>query len=184
MSQQPRRILIVDDEPSVRHALGRGLRNEGYELFCAAEPFVGLALMKARHFDMVISDHLMPNMTGLEFLKIVRNRQPDAVRIMLTGQADRQTAIDAINHGCIRNFLTKPWDETELKVTLSLAFEQLAVERENRKLLAMVRRQYDAMKLLELEHPGIAHLVRDAEGNLLLDEERAGLLEVKLQLAS
>jgi two-component system, probable response regulator PhcQ len=185
MSEQPRRILIVDDEENVCHALRRSLRKEGYQLFFGSEPAEGLALLKTQAVDMVISDHLMPNMTGLDFLKIVRDRHPDMMRLMLTGHADMQTAIDAINMGNIYRFLTKPWDDTELKVTLFLAFEQLDLERENRKLLSMVRRQYDVMKALEVEHPGIAHVVRDAEGYVLLDEEdRAGQVEVRLAQAS
>jgi DNA-binding NtrC family response regulator len=120
--------------------------------------------------DVVISDHLMPNMTGLEFLKIVHDRCPDSLRIMLTGHADMQTAIDAINHGEIYRFLTKPWDDTELKVTLHLAFEQLELERQNRKLLAMVRRQHDLIKSLEAQYPGIGELVRDGEGRIVIDE--------------
>lgn len=185
MTDQPRRILIVDDEENVCHALRRSLRKEGYTLFFGSEPAEGLALLKTQPVDMVISDHLMPNMTGLEFLKIVRERHPDMVRLMLTGHADMQTAIDAINEGAIYRFLTKPWDDTELKVTLYLAFEQLELERENRRLLSMVRRQYDAMKSLEVEHPGLAHVVRDAEGYVLVDdEEREGSVEVRLQQAS
>ena len=185
MADHPRRILIVDDEENVCHALRRSLRKEGYELFFGHEPAEGLALLKTQPCDMVISDHLMPNMTGLEFLKIVRDRHPDMMRLMLTGHADMQTAIDAINQGNIYRFLTKPWDDTELKVTLFLAFEQLDLERENRKLLSMVRRQYDVMKSLEHEHPGIAHVVRDAEGFVLLDDEdRTGSIEVRLQQAS
>ena len=185
MSEQPRRILIVDDEENVCHALRRSLRKEGHTLFFGSEPAEGLALLKTQPVDMVISDHLMPNMTGLEFLKIVRDRYPDMMRLMLTGHADMQTAIDAINHGNIYRFLTKPWDDTELKVTLFLAFEQLDLERENRKLLAMVRRQYDVIKALEAEHPGLAHVVRDAEGYVLLDdEEREGSVEVRLAHAS
>jgi|APLak6261666879_1056058.scaffolds.fasta_scaffold01647_3 DNA-binding NtrC family response regulator len=185
MTEQPRRILIVDDEENVCHALRRSLRKEGYELFFGHEPAEGLELLKKQPVDMVISDHLMPNMTGLEFLKIVRDRHPDMMRLMLTGHADMQTAIDAINQGNIYRFLTKPWDDTELKVTLFLAFEQLDLERENRRLLAMVRRQYDVIKSLEVEHPGIGHVVRDGDGFVLLDEEdREGSIEVRLSKAS
>ena len=185
MAEQNRRILSVDDEENVCHALRRSLRKEGYELFFGHEPAEGLALLKTQPVDMVISDHLMPNMTGLEFLKIVRDRHPDMMRLMLTGHADMQTAIDAINQGNIYRFLTKPWDDTELKVTLFLAFEQLDLERENRKLLSMVRRQYDVIKALEIDHPGIGHVVRDAEGYVLLDEEeRPGTIEVRLSKAS
>jgi isocitrate lyase len=69
-SDVPRRILIVDDEENVCHALRRSLRKEGYELFFGHEPAEGLEVLKRQPVDMVISDHLMPNMTGLEFLKI------------------------------------------------------------------------------------------------------------------
>lgn len=174
MPPQPqRRILIVDDEEMVCSALKRSLRKEGYELFFGNEPAQGLEVLKKQKVDMVMSDHLMPNMTGLEFLKLVRDRYPDCMRLMLTGHADIQTAIDAINQGAIYRFLTKPWDDTELKVTLFLAFEQLDLERENRRLLAMVRRQYDLLKKIEEEHPGLSHVVRDADGYILLDEDPA-----------
>jgi two-component system, probable response regulator PhcQ len=181
MSQTPpRRILIVDDEENVCHALRRSLRKEGYELFFGHEPAEGLELLKKQPVDIVISDHLMPNMTGLEFLKLVRDRYPDVLRLMLTGHADMQTAIDAINQGNIYRFLTKPWDDTDLKVTLYLAFEQLDLERDNRRLLAMVRRQYDLIKAIEKEHPGIGHVVRDSEGFVLLDQDDEGEIEVRL----
>ncbi|MBX5481759.1 MAG: response regulator [Myxococcaceae bacterium] len=166
----PYSILIVDDEENVQKALRRSLRKEGYELLFASQPSEALALIKTRPVDLVLSDHLMPNMTGLEFLKLVRDRHPDALRMMLTGHADMQTAIDAINQGEIYRFLTKPWDDTELKVTLHLAFEQLALQRENRRLLAMVRRQHDLLQSIEREYPGIGRVVRDADGAIVIDE--------------
>jgi len=177
----PKRILIVDDEENVCHALRRSLRKEGYELFFGHEPAEGLELLKKQPVDMVISDHLMPNMTGLEFLKIVRDRYPDVMRLILTGHADMQTAIDAINLGAIYRFLTKPWDDADLKITLFLAFEQQDLELENRKLVSMVRRQFDLIKTLEKDYPGIGHVVRDADGCVVLDDDEThGEVEVTL----
>lgn len=177
----PKRILIVDDEENVCHALRRSLRKEGYEMFFGHEPAEGLEVLKKQPVDMVISDHLMPNMTGLEFLKVVRDRYPDVMRLILTGHADMQTAIDAINQGAIYRFLTKPWDDTDLKVTLFLAFEQQDLERENRKLVSMVRRQFDLIKTLERDYPGIGHVTRDADGYVLLDDDEThGEVEIKL----
>ena len=165
MTDQPRRILIVDDEENVCHALRRSLRKEGYELFFGHEPAEGLALLKKQPVDMVISDHLMPNMTGLEFLKLVRDRYPDAMRLMLTGHADMQTAIDAINQGNIYRFLTKPWDDTELKVTLFLAFEQLGFgARKPPPTRQWCVDSSTSSSRLEVEHPGIGHVVRDEDG--------------------
>jgi two-component system probable response regulator PhcQ len=170
MSATPaRKLLIVDDEENVCRALRRTLRKEGYELFFASQPSEALELLKTTKVDLVLSDHLMPNMTGLEFLKVVHDRHPDCLRLMLTGHADMQTAIDAINQGEIYRFLTKPWDDTELKVTLHLAFEQLDLMRENRRLMATVRRQHDLIKTLEREYPGIGEMVRDAEGRIVIE---------------
>ncbi len=172
MSTPTRRILIVDDEENVCNALRRSLRKEGYEMFFAHEPSDGLELMKHTPIDLVLSDHLMPNMTGLEFLKLVHDRYPDCVRMMLTGHADMQTAISAINQGEIYRFLTKPWDDTELKVTLFLAFEQLDLQRENRRLLATVRRQHDLIQELEREYPGIGAISRDEDGAIIIEPSR------------
>ena len=169
MSSTPRKVLIVDDELNVCNALRRSLRREGYEMQFAHQPSEALALLDQHTFDLVMSDHLMPNMTGLEFLKRVRDRHPDSVRLMLTGHADTQTAIEAINHGEIYRFLTKPWDDTELKVTLHLAFEKLDLERENRRLMATVRRQQELIKTLEAEHPGIAAITRDDAGAIVIE---------------
>lgn len=180
MITEPRRLLIVDDEENVCKALRRSLRKEGYELFSANAPTAGLELLAREEIDLVISDHLMPEMTGLEFLKIVRNRFPNVMRLMLTGHADMQTAIDAINMGEIYRFLTKPWDDTELKVTLHLALEQLDLERENRRLLASVRRQSDLIKGLEREYPGIGEIARDASGAIVIEEDEEPLKRAAL----
>ena len=94
-----RSIMLVDDEENICRSLRRTLKQEGYHVAIASEPAEALELLKQSPADMVISDHLMPNMTGLELLKIVRTRYPDCVRIMLTGHADMQTAIKAINQG-------------------------------------------------------------------------------------
>lgn len=182
MSAQPqRRVLIVDDEENVCHALRRSLRREGYELTLCHHPLQALELLRDARFDLVISDHLMPDMTGLEFLKLVHDRMPDAMRIMLTGHADMQTAISAINQGEIYRFLTKPWDDTELKVTLHLAFEQLDLERENRRLLALVRRHEDLLATLEQRHPALRESMRDASGAFVLDARNSQLTDADLR---
>jgi DNA-binding NtrC family response regulator len=171
MKNTERSILLVDDEENICRSLRRTLKQEGYNVSIASEPAQALELLKDSPTDMVISDHLMPNMTGLELLKIVRTRYPDCVRIMLTGHADMQTAIKAINQGEIYRFLTKPWDNTELKVTIHLAFEELDLARENRRILAAARRQYDLLQILE--HPGIESVARDSSGAILIEDDTA-----------
>ena len=144
MSSEPavktRRILLVDDEQHVTRALERALKREGYTVTACNDPAQALALLKTESFDVVISDHLMPGMTGLEFTKLVRDRYPDMLRLMLTGQSDTDVVISAINQGEIYRFVKKPWDDLELKVTLGFAFDHLETQRENRRVAAGVRR--------------------------------------------
>ena len=139
-SKPPRKILLVDDEQHVTRALERALKREGYSVTSCNDPLAALALLKTETFDVVISDHLMPGMTGLEFTTLVRDRYPDMLRLMLTGQSDTEMVINAINHGEVYRFVKKPWNDIELKVTLSFAFEHLETQRENRRVGAVVRR--------------------------------------------
>ncbi|HUB08576.1 MAG TPA: response regulator [Myxococcales bacterium] len=164
-------LLIVDDEENVRRALERALRGEGYTLRFAASGREALDLMRQEPADMVISDHMMPTMTGLELMREVRKLHPDSLRIILTGYADLEMAISAINEGEIYRFLTKPWDQVELQVTVRLGFERLLLERENRRLLATVKRQSDYIRSLETEYPGISTVQRDAAGTVVIDDE-------------
>jgi DNA-binding NtrC family response regulator len=146
-----RKVLIVDDDNGVRQALSRTLKSAGYEVTAASEASEGLAHLIVRPVDLVLSDHLMPNMLGLNFLKLVRTRYPDCLRILLTAYADMKIAIEAINHGEIYRFLLKPWDENELLVTLHLAFEQVELRRENRRLLTFLRQQPELLARYEAQ---------------------------------
>ncbi|MEW6431358.1 MAG: response regulator [Myxococcota bacterium] len=169
MSKSAPTVLLVDDEENILRALSRSLRHDGFHVVAYSRPADALAALKQDAPDVVLSDHLMPEMTGLEFLKVVRNRMPDTCRIMLTGHAEMQTAIDAINHGEIYRFLLKPWDDLELKLTLTLGLERLDLERENRRLAAMVRTQQQRLLELERDYPGLSRVVRDEDGAILLE---------------
>ncbi len=171
MSEKRHSILIVDDEDGVRNALRRALRKDPYDLHFAASGPEALEVLASRPIDMILSDHLMPGMTGLELLKIARNRWPHVMRLILTGHADLETAIASINQGEIYRFLTKPWEDMDLKVTLYLAFEHLDLERENEQLLSTVRRQSEIIRQLEEAHPGIADVRRSETGAVLISEE-------------
>ncbi|MGV3624905.1 MAG: response regulator [Archangium sp.] len=173
MNETAPSILVVDDEENVFKSLSRCLRREGYQLTHAATPEEALRLLAQHDFHIVLSDHLMPGMTGLQFLTLVRSRFPNAVRIMLTGHADLQTAIDAINRGHIYRFLSKPWDDLELKAALYFALEYRKESLENRRLLSMIRTESLTATRLEAKHPGITHVKRTETGAILLDAEPA-----------
>jgi DNA-binding NtrC family response regulator len=173
-----RTVLLVDDEENILSALQRTLRREHYTLLVAGEPAEAFGILQQGLVDVVVSDHLMPNMSGLEFLKEVRALHPDVIRIMLTGHAEASTAMEAINEGEIFRFLTKPWDDAELKVALHLAFEKLTLERTNRRLMAAVHHQRALLAHLERQHPGLRHAVRDESGALLVDKEDQAMLAI------
>src|SRR4249919_309054 len=90
-------VLIVDDDEKVRNALRRDLSLLDYTLHFADRPSSALEVLRNDPVDIIISDNMMPGMTGLQFLRIVRQRYPHVIRIMLTGAATLQTAITAIN---------------------------------------------------------------------------------------
>ena len=103
-------MLLVDDEEGVRAALRRCLRAERYEIVEASSGSAGLALLRTRPVDVIIADQLMPQMSGIDFLCSARIVRPDTVRIVLTGHADLEVAMRAINEGLVYRFLVKPWD--------------------------------------------------------------------------
>lgn len=108
-------ILCVDDEPHVLHALKRALRHEPYRLLTAASGSEGLSLLDQHTVQVVLSDQRMPKMLGTEFLNQVKSNYPEVIRMILTGYADVPSILDAVNRCEIYRFITKPWDETQLK---------------------------------------------------------------------
>lgn len=163
-------ILIVDDEASVRSALRRCLRKEAYRVSFAESGEEALQMMRDDPPDLLITDHLMPQMTGLDLLRRVRLMFPDVARIVLTGQAEMETVIASINDGEVFRFLRKPWDDNDVKVAIHLALEQQRTERENRHLIELLRRQAEVIRTLEQKHPGVTSIQRDDNGVILIDE--------------
>lgn len=122
-------ILFVDDEEQILRALARTLRDEGYELAFATDPADALTTLDSRPFDIVVSDFMMPGMTGVDFLAALRERRPSSLRMMMTGQADRQATIRAINEGAVCHYLEKPWSDADLKAVLRAAARGIAAQR-------------------------------------------------------
>ena len=163
-------ILLVDDEQSVISALRRALMEESYDIFTANSGTEGLSIMKSNRIKLVISDEKMPGMTGTEFLTTVKNLFPSTIRIMLTGHANIQSAMSAVNNGEIYRFFAKPWDDLEIKLSIKSAIDKFNIEEENRRLLKTVKRQAGELQELEMKHPGITNLDRDEFGNVILQD--------------
>jgi response regulator RpfG family c-di-GMP phosphodiesterase len=119
-----RRILCVDDEPNVLEGYRRALRKD-FDITIAAGGVEALALLNnGEEFAVIMSDMRMPIMDGIQFLRRVREIAPNSVRMMLTGNADQQTAIDAVNEGNIFRFLNKPCSPENIANALNAGLEQ------------------------------------------------------------
>ncbi|BBO82915.1 hypothetical protein DSCO28_34810 [Desulfosarcina ovata subsp. sediminis] len=162
-------ILMVDDEPHVLKAFQRVLRKAPYTLMTATDGEAALTLLEAREVSIVISDFNMPQMNGLELLKTIKTRHPHILTIMLTGQAEIQVAIQAINEAGVYKFIQKPWDDADLKITIQRALEAIDLATERDRLLQKVRSRDAILNELERKHPGITRVERDEEGYLIID---------------
>lgn len=160
--QQPT-LLLVDDEDNILAALKRVLRDEGYRIVTSNDARQALELIAEMEqngvpVDVVLSDQRMAAMSGIEFLKRVRNSHPDTVRLVLSGYTDLQSITDAINEGAVYKFLTKPWEDDQLKASLREAFQRKAMRDEN---LRLTRELAEANIRLTAANQELSHLLED-----------------------
>ena len=137
--QQPRRILVIDDDPIVAESLGEFLRSEGHEAATALDALEGLTALKAaeenspetgraaRPFDVVLCDINLPGMNGLELLREIRRKHRGSATIMLTGYGTIESAIESLRLGA-SDYLVKPVVDAELRMSLQRALAQLRGE--------------------------------------------------------
>jgi DNA-binding NtrC family response regulator len=158
-------VLIVDDEPSVLNALRRELHGT-YRIETFDKPEEALEHCLHAQFDLVIADYRMPGMNGIEFLKRFGKLQADAVRLVLSGQADFGAMVDSINEAHIYRFIDKPWDSAGLAATLAQALAHRAMLLENRRLAELCRKERHWQRA---ENPDKLYqvLVVDDEPNVL-----------------
>jgi len=137
------KVLLVDDEVNITKSLRRLLmESERYEVFTADSGDAGVTVLEAEaDIGVIISDQRMPGMTGVEFLARARVLTPDAVRILLTGYADIEASIAAINQGAVFRYLTKPWKDDELLQVVDEASRGYWLVAENTRLNALVAKQ-------------------------------------------
>lgn len=134
-------ILLVDDEESILNSLRRLLRGQPYEVMLATSGAQALDIMAAHPIDLVMSDARMPGMNGAELLARVHQLYPSTGRILLTGYADLPTIVKAINDGQIDRYISKPWNDDELQLTLRQCVEHQRLER-------LTRDQNEQLKVL------------------------------------
>ena len=161
------RILLVDDEQNVLNALQRELHGK-YEIEAFTSPLVALQRSREVKFDLVISDYLMPELKGIQFLKQFGEIQPDAARMILSDQADIDGLLGAINETHIYRFIAKPWDKSELKIAITQALDYRRITLENSRLADAYRNTHAQEQRREQERPHRIILVDGDEAALKL----------------
>lgn len=164
----PRTLLCVDDEPAILNALRRLLRKEPYRILTAGSGEEGLAVLEREVVQVVLSDYRMPGMVGTAFLREVRRRHPDTVRVVLSGFADAHAVVEAINEGEVYRFMPKPWDEDELRLSVRQCFERYQLVAENERLLRQVRVHNEVLQQM---NEGLERTVAERTRSLQLSQE-------------
>jgi response regulator RpfG family c-di-GMP phosphodiesterase len=139
-------VLFVDDEENILKSLSRLLMDEEFEVLTADSGEKGLALLEqAENVGLIVSDQRMPGLSGVDFLERARAIAPHALRIMLTGYADINATIDAINRGGAYRYITKPWNDNEIVQTIRDAIHHYTLLEENKRLSAIVAQQNEEL---------------------------------------
>jgi response regulator RpfG family c-di-GMP phosphodiesterase len=127
------KVLYVDDEENNLISFKATFRTK-FSTYVAISGNEALEILSSQQIHVIITDQRMPEMTGVQFLEKVIELYPDSIRILLTGYADIEAVIDAVNKGKIFHYLTKPWNEDELDLAISRAYDKYI---ENMELLEM-----------------------------------------------
>ena len=140
-----KRVLVVDDEPAALGLASECLRPGGYEIITTPEAREALELVGRKEFAVIVSDQRMPGLSGLEFFKQVKLQQPHTARILLTGVADLDVMIEAINEGEIFRFMVKPWLPKELVTAVEQASAHYLVSSKDAALRAQAEQMNEEM---------------------------------------
>jgi len=177
-------LLIVDDEPSVLNALRRMCLNRMAApalpdpvVTTFTSPLKAIDYVRDHPIDLVISDYRMPEMDGASFLTQVKEVQPDSARMILSACTDMQGIVRAINDAGIFRFVSKPWSDADLKVSILQVLAHRDLLLENRRLAnelrlkrGVISRQQLELERLEAESPGITRVRWTEDGGVLLED--------------
>lgn len=166
-------ILIIDDEKNILNALSRLLKGEDRQIYTAETASEGWEKLKELGgVSLVICDNRLPDLGGIEFLVKVRRSYPDTIRMLITGYPALESAIEAINKGQVHRYITKPWENEELKLIVKQALDYYDVLADNRALLRIARKQAEILKEVQKKYPEFSHLGFDKTGMYIVDEKR------------
>lgn len=178
-------VLFVDDDQALLDGVRRGLRGEPYRILTAGGATEAMDLLERGRVDVIVSDDQMPGIRGSDFLAQVRLLYPGQVRLMLTGRATVEGAIQAINDGHIFRYLVKPCATEELAQAVRQAIGQKQLMDRCRQALLLIRRQSAFISHVRNAHPGV---IDDALAQALLSsltpEQADSIEELSLLMAA
>jgi len=157
------RVLFVDDDRKILQAVKRIFYQEDLEVVTAESANEALSILETSVTAVVVTDERMPGMSGSELLMEVRERYPNTVRIMLTGCATLELALDAINRAEVHRFLLKPYSFVELRTIIHQALEKKAALRETQRMLSSFKQQAALLNRIEKEYPEIVQRLSNGE---------------------
>ena len=175
---QRRTLLLVDDEPNILASLKRLLRRDAYHILTANSGQEGLDVLASNAVDVIVSDQRMPGMLGADFLRKAKLLCPQTIRIMLSGYTELQAVTDAVNEGAIFKFLTKPWEDHQLREHIAEAFRLKGIDDDNVRLNAQLR---DANQALAAANAAMQALVNQQQHQISRDEVSLGIAREVLQ---
>lgn len=126
-------VLYIDDEVNNLIAFKATYRRI-YNVFTAESAMDGRAILEKNDIDVILTDQRMPSITGVEFLQSIIETHPDPMRILVTGYSDITAVIDAVNKGQVYRYISKPWDNDYLKITIDKAYEVFSLRKKNKEL--------------------------------------------------
>jgi len=143
-------IVIVDDEEMVLTSLDSFLSLEtDYNVHTFSSPAEALEFIRSNDVHLVISDYLMPEMDGISLLAEVRQVKPDVTRIILTGYADKENAIKAINEVGLFQYVEKPWDNEDLRIIIRNGLEKQELMRDLRDKIGEIEKAYGDLQKIQ-----------------------------------
>ena len=169
-----RKLLLLDDEESILSSLKRLFRRDGYEIFTATDAVAAFEILAEHRIGVIISDQRMPGMSGTEFLRRVKDLYPDTIRIVLSGYTELQSITAAINEGAIYRFLTKPWEDEQLRAAIREAFQRTELAWENARLDLQAR---EAGAKLTQANEQLQQVLSEKSSRIARDETFLGIAQ-------
>ncbi|MBU0468164.1 MAG: response regulator [Candidatus Omnitrophica bacterium] len=155
------KVVVLDDEQNILESLERLFFKEDFGVFTTTDHKEAMKMLEKEKIKLVMSDQRMPDITGVEFLKQVKEKYPDVMRILITGHTDIQSAEDAINFGGVYRFINKPWNSDELKGAVRQAIKHYDLVIENRNLFDSTKIKNEELEILNRKLKSMYEVQKD-----------------------